>query len=89
MHLQRRCIGGREAIIVNYRDDDSGTASVIVVGKKLDCRIENKEVVAVKRYRARAGDKRACIQCPAIVAIEIHIIERKAIDRLAPFPSAS
>ena len=51
-----------------------------MVGKKLDCRIENKEVVAVKRYHARAGDKRACIQCPAIVAIEIHIIERKAIE---------
>ena len=71
------------------RGDDSGTASVIVIGKNFDCRIENKEFVAVKRYRARAGDKRAGIQCPAIVAIEIHIIEREAIDRLAPFPSAS
>lgn len=89
MHLQRRCIGSREAIIVNYREDNSGTASVIVVRKNFDCRIENKEVVAVKRHRARAGDKRAGIQCPVIVAIEIHFIEREAIDRPATFPSAS
>ena len=52
MHLQRRCIGSREAIIVNYRDDYSGTSSVAEVVKEFRKHIENKDVVAVKRYRA-------------------------------------